>query len=346
MKPYFTRNQNDKQFYDRYIAPRIPDNIFDAHIHLNLPEHIEDLPEERLRSDWALECGHLLPVEDAYACASELFPGIEYFMAGFPLPAREADLQGNNKYLAKKKSEGAIAPFMCVRPEWPVDEVEEQLLSGSFVGFKPYPDMVSGVKGADISIYDFLPKDQWKILDRYKKAVMLHLPRKGRLADDDNVRELLEIRLGYPDVTIIVAHFGRSYTPFYLREGLKKLKGGEGFYFDTAAVVNPDVFRVAFDSIDHKFILYGSDMPMVLWHGRREWTEKSYTNLSSEDFSWNTDRRSPEVEKTYTFYLYEEVRSILDGAENRGLTKNQIADIFRSNALRALSLDSGRSHAE
>jgi hypothetical protein len=71
-----------------------------VHVHLNLLEHVAMVPEERWRTDWALESGHLLPVE------------------------------------------------------------------GAFVGFTPYGDMVSGVKGADLGIFDFLPRRQLEIMDR------------------------------------------------------------------------------------------------------------------------------------------------------------------------------------
>lgn len=101
MNPYFTRNKYDEAFYEQHIAPRLPAGLIDAHVHLNLPAHIEKVPEERWKSDWALECGHLLPVEHAYTCAAELFPGVDYFIAGFPLPAREADIRDNNRYLAE-----------------------------------------------------------------------------------------------------------------------------------------------------------------------------------------------------------------------------------------------------
>jgi predicted TIM-barrel fold metal-dependent hydrolase len=252
------------------------------------------------------------------------------------MPVREADIPANNRYLAGEQAAGKVTAFMCVRPEWDPEQVEAELVRDGFVGFKPYPDMVSGVKGADISIFDYLPEDQWAILDRNRRAVMLHLPRRGRLADDDNVRELLDIRQRYPNVTIIIAHFGRSFNPVYLTVGLDKLGGGEGFYFDTAAVLNPEVYDIAFDRIDHRSILYGSDMPIVLFHGRRTWTRDMYVNHSSEDFSWNTDREPPEVEQNYTLFLYEEVRAILEAAKRAGLSVKEKQDIFRGNALRAL----------
>jgi predicted TIM-barrel fold metal-dependent hydrolase len=315
MQPYFKLTDFDKKFYQDYIAPRLPSSIFDVHVHINLPEHVEMVPEERLLSDWALECGHILPYEYAYASGRELYPDVEYAITGLPWPIREADLTGNNDYLAQLISQRKLMAFMGVRPEWDREEVERQLLEGGFVGFKPYPDMVTGVKGAETGIFEFFPYEQWEILNRHSKAVMLHLPRQERLADDDNVRELLEARQAYPDVTIIIAHFGRSFCPFYLKEGIRKLGDVDDFYFDTTAVINPVVYDVAFSRIPSERIMYGSDMPILLWHGRREWTESTYRNLCREEFSWNMDRRSSEEEASYTMFLYEQVRAILDAVD-------------------------------
>ena len=145
---------------------------------------------------------------------------VEYKIAGFPWPIREAAMVQNNAYMATLHRQNKLTPFMVVRPERPAEEIEQTLIEGEFVGFKPYPDMVSGVKGAEMSIFNFLPHEQWQILNRHKKTVMLHLPRRGRLADDNNVHELLTARNKYPDVNIILAHFGRAFCPVYLREGL------------------------------------------------------------------------------------------------------------------------------
>jgi predicted TIM-barrel fold metal-dependent hydrolase len=335
----FDYTEVDKAFYDKYIEPRIPDDVYDVHVHMNLPEHADMIPEERFLKDWALQCGHILTVDDAYSMAAKIFPGVNYRIAGFPWPILEADIEGNNKYMADMRREGRIDPFMCVRPEWEPETIEKTLLEDGFVGFKPYPDMVSGEKGADISIFTFFPHEQWKILERNRLAVMLHLPRKGRFADDDNIRELDEVRQKYPSVTIILAHFGRSFCPYYLKEGLRKLKEADGFYFDTAAVLNPEVYDVAFSEIAVDKILYGSDMPIPLIHGRRAWTEREYINYSREDFVWNKDsHESPEIEKNYTIFLYELIKAILDGMEKAGLSEGQKKAVFKDNSLKALKL--------
>jgi len=336
MQPYFELTEKDEHFFNDFLKPRLPSTIYDIHAHLNLPEHVSNVPEERWLSDWAMECGHILPVDDAYACSQELFPSKKYFINGFPLPVREADLHSNNEYLAQEQQEGKITAFMCTMPDWNNEELEETLLQKGFLGVKPYPDMVSGVKGADISIFDFMPHKQWELVNKYKKIVMLHLPRKGRFADDKNIQELLDIRQKYPDACVIIAHFGRSFCPVYLVKGLKKLGDAQGFFFDTAAVLNPAVYDVAFDSIDSRQILFGTDIPIVLWHGKREWTDRTYINISSEDFTWNIKRRSAEEESQYTLFIYEQVRAILDAIDRNGLSDDQKRDVFYRNAEKLL----------
>jgi len=331
LNTYFIKTEVDRIFYSEYLEERMPSKIFDAHVHINLKSHVEGVTPERIKTDWALECGIVLPCEDAYACAEELYPGVEYKIAGMPWPIKEADLKANNEYLAQKKSEGKLTPFMSLAPDWDIEETEEVLVNGGFIGFKPYPDMVSGKKGADISIFDFITREQLKLLDKHKRALMLHLPRKERLADPDNVRELMEIRDRFPEIKIIIAHFGRAFCPYYLEKGIEMMSGAEGFYFDTTAVINPAVYRLAFEKIPVDKILYGSDMPILFWHGKRKWTEREYINLCRENFSWNKHLESPEEEAKYTFFLYEQMKSILDTADEIGFTGREKDKIFFDN---------------
>ena len=332
MQPYYTLTENDKNFYRKYLQSRLPSKIYDIHVHLNLQEHVSMVPEERWLSDWAMEIGHVLPVDDVLACGEQLFPDSHYAVNGFPMPVKEADLRENNRYLAEEQRRDNLTAFMCIMPDWADEEIERGLVEDGFLGVKPYPDMVSGEKGADIGIFDFMPPNQWDIINRHRKAVMLHLPRKERFSADQNVKELKEIRRNYPDLVIIIAHFGRSFCPFFLEEGLRKLGSAEGFFFDTSAVLNPKVYDIAFTRLDPEQILFGTDMPITLFHGKREWTDRTYINLSSEDFSWNTDRRSPEEEATYTLFIYEQLRTILDAIDRNGLTGEMKECIFFRNA--------------
>ena len=333
--PALKRTETDEAFYDRFLRGRMPKRIFDFHVHVNLPEHIPSISEERLHSDWAFECGLILPCETAYRYAKQLFPDTLYRLAGFPWPIQEADLEAGNRYLLEKKAEGLATPFMAVRPDFTERYIEEQL--PAFCGFKPYPDLVSTVKGAEISIFSFMPHWQLKILNRHRGTAVIHLPRKGRIADPDNVRELLEMRQSYPDIQIVIAHFGRSFNLVYLKEALEQMgDSAADFYYDTAAVLNPEVYELAFSKLPLQRILYGSDAPIMLWHGKRTWTDRTYTNLTSEPYSWNRHLEGAEAESGYTFFLYEQMKVILDTLEHMGLGDGVKEDLFYGITLRLI----------
>ena len=339
MLPFYDYTETDKHFYRKHIAPRLPSKLFDVHVHIFLKEHVDMIPEEHRTAFWASECAQVLTADDAHACAQELFPESDFEFAGFPTADPSADTKGMNEYAAEMGSDGKCVPLMMVRPEWDIEEVENTFVEGKFAGLKPYPGFVGGGTTGEVSILSYLPHEQWELLNRHRKALMLHIGRKERFADSDNIRELLQARDKYPDVTIIIAHLGRSYCPYYLEEGLRKMGSPDGFYFDTTAVINPEVYDIAFDNIPADTILYGSDMHVLLWHGKREWTKKRYINLAREDFTWNTDRRAPEEEAAYTLFLYEQMKSMLDAAERHALSDGHIRGIFGNNARRVLGLE-------
>lgn len=325
----------DRAFYKKFLENRLPSKIFDIHVHLNLPEHVGPISEERIRGDWAFETGLLLTCEEAYENASKMFPEISYSLAGFPWPIKEVDFEANNQYLLEKKKENRTCPLMGTRPEWDQDYLEKWL--PHFAGYKPYPDTVCTVKGADISIYQFLPHHQLEVLNRHKKMVVIHLPRQMRIADPENIRELLDMRQRYPNIKIVIAHLGRSFCPYYLETAVKAMGSDiAGFYFDTAAVLNPDTYRVAFQRLNPKRILYGSDAPIMYWHGKRCWNKLDYFNLCQEDYSWNKHVEGREKEQNYTLFLYEQARAILDAMEEAGLGEKDKKDVFFQNSIKLL----------
>jgi len=338
--PRYERTAIDSDFFEEKLRPRLPGSLFDVHVHINLPEHVRSVPAQRIESDWALQCGSVLTCEDAYRIAEDMFPGLTYSIAGFPWPVREADLEANNRYLAQMGRIGWLSPFMVVKPEWPAEKVETELVQGGFVGFKPYPDMVSGTKGADISILDFMPHAQWALLEKHRKSVVLHLPRAERLASRANVSELLEIRQRYPHVGIIIAHLGRSFCPDFLRRGLEALGSHAGeFHFDLSGVMQAECLRMAFESIPLGHILYGSDLPIFHWHGETQCTEKGYLHLTRENYPWVKEHRSSEKESRYVLFLYRQVAAILDALERRGATEAEKKGVWGENARKLIGLE-------
>lgn len=339
MHEAFVIDDNDRHFFAEIIAPRLPDRLIDAHLHINLPEHVSGVTAEAIADDWALQCGHVLPIETAQANNRMLYPGRSMDVLALPFPLAEADMAANNAYLAERFVGMGGHALMTVRPEWDSEQVEEAFLRGGFSGFKPYVTLAQGVAEEELRIFDFMPPRFFDIAERHHTAVLIHLPRRERLADDDNVRDLRSIVERWPNVRLVLAHLGRCFNPCFLREGLDKLGDTvQRLWFDTAAVINPEVYRLALERISMDRILFGTDQPVLLWHGRREWTERSYRNLCREDFPWN-DHPYPEREAAYVLFLYEQLKAILDaidGIDGRMETRRRI---FRDNAVQAYRLE-------
>ena len=334
MYSYFVKDDNDVRFFAEHIEDRLPKEIFDAHMHINLPDHVKAVSQQTIKGDWALECGLIMTYEDALAYHKTLFPGRKMKLLALPWPLAEADMPANNDYLASLSAIHGVTALMSIRPEWNAEYVEKQLLDGSFAGFKPYPYMAASEKGAEVSIFDFLPHSHLELADKHGKAVLLHLPRKGRLADDNNIREIRDIVQKYTNLRLVIAHYGRCFNVKYLKEGLTKLGSDCGaLYFDTAAVINPLVHQEALQNLRTDQILFGTDLPILLWHGKRIWTETDYFNLCREDFSWNK-HPYPYDEKDYTFFLYEQLKAIMDCIKQSGACDRVAQDIFYNNAKR------------
>lgn len=345
MLDYFSKKERDFDFFNEHIAPRLPKELFDMHLHVTRPEDTAGISREAVDKDWALQCGYSMDVEDLRAYCETLWTDRRVSVTAFPFPVRGVDLRSANEYLARllKDEENLTsnvavrAAAMAVAPSFDADECEQQMLDHGFIGYKPYPDLVSGEKGAEIKIPDFIPDRYMKSLDKHKRAVILHLPRAKRIADPDNIKELLELRQKFPDVKIIIAHYGRSYNIEVIKKAYAEFGSDiEGFYFDNAAVLNPAVHTFMLEHIPHDKIFFGTDMPILMWHGKREWNNGTYQNFSRETFKWNSEKTtSAEDEEKYTFLLYEQAKYLLDSIYAIG-GRTLAEDIYCNNAKRFL----------
>jgi uncharacterized protein len=330
------RKQLDQQVYNDQIAPWLPETVIDCHVHVGLAEHCGPFSPERRKANWALEVGIEQSWDDLRDTYGALFPDRAVSPLAFGGVFQETHVERNNDYIlsgvadAKNSSWG----LMVTRPEWDAQVVRDGLSAG-FVGIKPYPDLALPSL-AEPSIYDFLPKSHLAILDEAAGVLMLHLPRAGRLADPDNIRELLEISNDYPRIKMIVAHIGRSFCLPTAKIGLPHFVESTRIRFDTSANLNSDVFRFALDTLGPDRILFGSDLPITLMRGVREHVGDKYINYTDAPYSWNRDRKLPEEEANYTYFLYEELRALVTVVEKGGFGKEAMKKIMYSNAARIL----------
>ncbi len=335
MVDYFKKTKLDEEFYDEFIRDRLPDTIVDSHIHVTKEYFKRNCISDP--DDWSNQCLSCMEIEDYKTYASVFYPGKKVIPNVVPAVTKGLDVHGNNAYIAQMRDQGDAGwAHMMVDPKWSGEETEREFVEFKFDGFKPYPDFISGKQGGVVRLFDFVTHDQLAVLNKYKGSMILHLPRPHRFADDDNLKELLIIRDKYPDIRLVVAHCGRSYAIDWLKLAHHKLGDRIGdFYYDLAAVLNPEVLDYMFTYVPHDRMMYGTDLPIFLWHGRRKWTNLNYYNLLREDFPFNKHAEGAEIEAGYTFFLYEQLKNILDATDRFG-GKSFAEDIFYNNATKIL----------
>ena len=326
----------DRRVYLEELRSWLPARIIDIHVHVALAQHIGYISEERKKANWAYEVGLDQSWEDLWKSLEILFPEQQVDVVVFGVPLREVDLEANNAYIRSglQNFKGSARGLLVTKPEWQSSVIETALKDG-FIGIKPYPDLAPS-ENAEPTVFDFAPRSHLEVLDRLGGILMLHLPGKGRLADPNNIQAIKEISRGYKSIKIVIAHVGRSFCLPTAQRGLPSLVGLPNVWYDISAVMNADVIEYAVQSVGADRVLYGSDLPITLIHGYREHVGDTYINYTDGDYSWNTNRKPPEIEANYTYYLYEELRALIEAARRLGDARAVIRRIMLDNAIELL----------
>ncbi len=325
------KRSTDVWVYEQELLPWLPRRIIDCHVHIGLKEHCGAIAPERIFNNWAIEVGADQTWQQLRNTLDMLFPNQEVNVLAFGIPFREVDLVKNNDYVLQgmlDPNNRALGLFVT-RPEWDASLIELAMSSG-FVGIKPYPDLAPRTN-EEPSIFDFLPHSHLEVLNARGGILLLHLPRKRRLGDPDNIRELLQIHDTYTNTKIIVAHIGRAFCLPTAQKGLPYFVDCPHIFFDTSANLNSEVFHYAFEIVGPDRIIYGSDLPITLMRGVREHIGETYINYTDAPYSWNVNRKSSEEESKYTYYLYEEIKALIKAIQQAGMEKADFEKIMYAN---------------
>ena len=332
--PYLDYNDVDHRFFHERLDPWLPGRIFDAHRHVQLPEHTDETEEAYARPAFPAEIAGPESVEQARLGYEIMFPGRQVEMLAFGSPQSNCHCEANNEYVSEAFEGGGSAGLALVRPEWEPQKLLRELRRPAIVGVKPYERLIGGYGGGDVSVFDFMPHHQLEVLDELGAWLTLHLPRLERLADRANIEEIMELRARYPNVVLVIAHLGRSYAGRYAREGFPPLANDPGILFDNSAVFNPAVHALALQYFGPERIMWATDHPIFYMRGKRYWVGDRYVNLTNGNYSWNTDRQPPEVEAEYTLSIYEAVAAGIDTIRALGFGEAEMEAIFHGNARR------------
>jgi len=325
----------DLPFFKKELEDFLPDKIIDIHVHssTNPPREGDD----SFPSYWPewVTFGAGMPLPNLLDAYLKIFPGKDVFPVCFGNPtSNRSNIEKQNLYISRQlEMYEHVNGFLLTVPEWTQKQLYEKMKMGRFTGIKPYLSTAKDVSPEDITVFDFLPHHQIELAEENGWSIILHIPGKERLADQDNIENIIEISQKYPSLNLIIAHVGRAYCPRYAEEGLPKLRECGNLLYDISANCNQTVFEMLIKEVGAKRILFGSDLPIVAMRAKRECDGDNYINyIRNAEWRDSHTRRRPEEEDNYTFFIYEEILAFRKAAEVCGLSDSDIEDIFFNNA--------------
>ncbi len=343
MSRLFEVQDVDRRFYQEKLAGFLPDRIVDIHTHVWLKDFRKAPPTGRAVT-WPLRVADQNPVEDLIETYRLLFPGqaVQPLMFSF-VEAHADDFAGANTYVSRAAAEHDFAALVFASPTWSAERLEQEILTGHFLGAKVYLTLSpADVPVDEIRIFDFLPHHQLEVLDRHGWIVMLHIPRSARLRDPVNLADMLEIEQRYANAKVIIAHVGRAYCAEDIGDAFSVLAQTRHLLFDFSANTNAAVFEQLIRTVGPRRILFGSDLPITRMRMRRICEGGKYVNLVPQGLYGDVsgDSHMREVRGTeagaLSFFLYEEIDAFRQAVQATGLTPRDVEDVFCNNAIRLL----------
>lgn len=326
-----TKYERNMKIWREEFADFVPEKVLDFHVHI-FNEGVVPVGE-------TYHCGgHPIAkydFTDLKQDFTEIYPGRETFAVCFGTPHLGYDQKRNDRYMVKHCDGKHFFPLRLFDPQ--EDEIEamrKDLMKGKFLGIKPYLDYVRKEDRNQIEIHEMLPSWIMEIVNELSLIIMLHIPRKQRLADPVNQNQVVELCERYPHTKIVLAHIGRAYYLKNIVGQLERLKDIPNLWYDLAMLNNWEVLEHLFQTVSSDKILYATDIPVALAPGKSVEINDQYTYVTS--VPWDLSISDDHKKLVFTSFLYEELRAIKKAVNRLGLGSKFVRGIFYENGMNVL----------
>ena len=336
----FEVTANDRRIYEEELKDFLPDKIFDVHCHINLEKHkpVKKLkPGEKRTVTWPSLVAKQNSIEDLQETYELFFPGKDCKALMFSNCGPGDDV---NAYVSESSKKSGFPALYYSHPEQSGEEIERRIREGGFLGVKSYLDLAPKyLPGNEIRIFDFFPKHQLAKLNEMGAICMCHIPRNGRLKDQVNIQQILEIRREFPNVRLIVAHIGRAYTKEDVGDAFDYLTQEPETMYDFCANCCEYAITELIRRVGPKHVLFGTDMPILRMRTHRIEENGTYINLVPPgmygDPSQDPHLREVTAEEAekITFFAYEELLAFKRACQTLGCSRQDIEDMMYNNAI-------------
>jgi len=325
-------HEHDAQIWEEELAGFVPPRVFDAHVHLLDRRHLSPATPAAFH-DWS-DAG----LETLRAWAARLYPGRQVHFLALGTPAPGIDVEAHNRFLRDEiKRDGASRFNRLVTPACLPGDIERDVAEPGCIGLKPYRLFSTTGDAAQCRIADFLPHRQLEVADQFGLWVTMHLSRYHACADRENLDDLEEFTTRrYPRIKWILAHCGRSFTYWPIRQAVRRLRDLPNISYDTSAVTDVRPLATLFSQEDTRRILYGSDgVDAAYFHGKYVTLGRAWQTLDAD----RTKLEYPHCDGRPVLAVYEQLLAMKHASEYAGLSSAQIEDIFWRNAAREFEID-------
>jgi glutamate-1-semialdehyde 2,1-aminomutase len=320
-------NDTDRKLLHRALDGFVPDKVFDVHTHLFHSRHFAKgnrpvfLDEDR---------GY--GMSDFQTAMRLWMPGRQVEGLFYGYPSAGNDRVGENAWVQSQVDVSTHSrALVLAAPTDDPAEVRQLMSTGVFVGIKPYRLYADVPDTREAEIESFAPEWMWEVCHDHDGIMVLHIMLADGITDPRNVAALRRLCRRYPRCKLILAHVARSFNYRHAREGLHHLVDLDNVVVDTSAVTQAGAFRAAIEILGPRRVLWGSDYMVSELRGS--------CITQGDGFTWIHPEITGDKLTIFGQYTTVGIESLLclrEACEDTGMTPDDLADIFRENALRLL----------
>ena len=185
----------------------------------------------------------------------------------------------------------------------------------------------------DVTLEDMVTPAMREAANRDGLIITTHIPRAARLADPVNIAGLRKLCNDAPNAKIVLAHFGRSYFPEAVGDGLS-LADLPNLYPELSMVQDWEVVEAVLKSFDRSKILFGLDLGVAQLKGKCMGINGQRHFFTKRPYAWSAHVPEGGYKVKCTLFAYEMARAIKKASERLGLARAESDAIFWDNACR------------
>lgn len=323
---YFSKSDHEAiEKLDRFL----PNNIFDAHMHLSLSSFAPGVGDGRRKNS----------TYESYIRDMKPFFGNNRNIKMNVII--EPDISYKNDKIRFKsvlfldetlnKHRDCVGEIV-VMPNDTKEDIEKLLINDRIVGFKCYHFLSNKNNTWNLDIGEYLPESAWEVANERHMCITLHMVKDDALADMDNMSYIQKHAKRYPNAKLILAHAGRSFASWTGVENVDKLTKYKNVLFDLSAICEPTIIIQLLKTVGSKRCMWGSDYSCCMLRGKAVSLGNSFYWIYDNDIK----KFSGKTKIDSWLIGTENLMAIRQACIVADLGKQEIDDLFYNVANRAL----------